>query len=214
MEKLPDEKTASSIASVMRAIEIRADDESVGQIAVYAEDLIRWGRRVNLTGASTVQDLVERPLFDALTLVPVLEPRGALVDVGSGGGLPGIPAAVLMPDLKLTLVEPRARKTSFLRHVIHLLGLDAEVVQARREELKDGLWRGAVAQAVWPVQKWLERAVKLVEPGGAIYALSSEPIDPLSAPNGTSIEVEKRFVRPCDHARRYSVRLRRSRVKS
>jgi 16S rRNA (guanine527-N7)-methyltransferase len=174
----------------------------------FATELIGWGRRINLTGAADLAALVRGPLFDALTLLPALGAPGTLVDVGSGGGLPGIPLALLAPEWQVTLVEPRARRAAFLRHAVHVLELDVEVVQSRAEELKDGQWSAAVAQAVWSPNEWLAHGRRLVEPGGAIYLLGTRPVDRDWLAESEVVEEELDPVRPFDGARRFSARIR------
>ena len=203
MSRSSDNHDASRVLSqTIDALAIRAGAKERDLLADYGAELVRWNRRVNLTGASTLAEFFQGPLFDALTVIPVIEGSGSLVDVGSGGGLPGIPAAVLFGHLKVTLVEPRARRTAFLRHVVHRMSLEADVIQARDEELVEGGWNGAVAQAVWSARKWLQRAGRLVVPGGALYVLSSKTLSPQDLPEGTSIEREFHTTRPFDGAKR------------
>jgi 16S rRNA (guanine527-N7)-methyltransferase len=180
-------------------------------LARYAAEICRRNRRTNLTGAKEPAAFADGPLFDALTLLPVLADDAPLVDVGSGGGLPGVPAALFRRDLRVILVEPRARRASFLRHAVHELGLSCEVVEARCEQLEGGVYGAAVSQAVWPAAEWLGRAVRLVAPGGAIYALSSTPIGETDLPAGWRIDASFETLRPLDGAPRFAVRLRRVR---
>ena len=196
------------LEAARRVLGLRPGDDWGARLSRYAEELVRWNRRLNLSGAGTVEDFVGGPLFDALTLMPVLGDGPDLVDVGSGGGLPGIPAAILRPRLRVTLVEPRARRASFLRHVVHLLRLEVEVVQAREEDLADGQWSAAVAQAVWPPREWLVRALRLVRPGGAIHVLSSTPMSPEDNPPGLSLEQTFACRRPGGGPERFAHRLR------
>ncbi|MFO8073299.1 MAG: 16S rRNA (guanine(527)-N(7))-methyltransferase RsmG [Polyangia bacterium] len=174
----------------------------------YCRELVRWNRRLNLTGARTVEELAAGPLFDALTLVPVLERSGRLLDIGSGGGLPGVPAAIACPELTLTLVEPRARRAAFLRHAVHLLRLDCEVVQTRAEELAWGEYDGAVAQAVWPAGEWIPRGAALVGEGKALYALTAEPLDEPKLQGRAEVEAHVDSLRPRDDRKRHAYRLR------
>jgi 16S rRNA (guanine527-N7)-methyltransferase len=208
MGQLLDQTPDASLDEALATLGLAPPRPVVERLLEYATELVHWSRRVDLTGAATVADLVRGPLFDALTLVPALDPGGALVDVGSGGGMPGIPAAILSPGLRLTLVEPRSRRAAFLRHAAHALRLEAEVVQSREEELREGAWDGAVAQAVWPAGEWLCRAPRLVAPGGAVYCLTVQPVEIELLPPGSSIDLERRFVRPWDGARRYATRVR------
>lgn len=197
----------SALDAAAQSLGIEIGGESGALLLRYAAELARWNRRLNLTGAGTAAAFVAGPLFDALTLLPVLGEGPDLVDVGSGGGLPGIPAAILRPGLAVTLVEPRTRRAAFLRHTVHLLGLRAEVVQGRAEELADGGWSRAVAQAVWPPAEWLARAPRLVRPGGAVLALSSSPLDPGDVPPSLSLERTFACRRP-DGRERFAFRLR------
>ncbi len=208
MGQSSDNHDASEILSqTLDALAIQAGEKERNRLTNYGAELVRWSRRVNLTGATTLAEFFQGPLFDALTVIPVIEGSGSLVDVGSGGGLPGVPAAILCEPLKVTLVEPRARRSAFLRHVVHRMGLDADVIQARDEELVEGAWDAAVAQAVWPADEWIARAPRLVRPGGAIYLLAVDFPEGI-LPDTVKMEKLVRFTRPFDGAKRIACRLR------
>jgi 16S rRNA (guanine527-N7)-methyltransferase len=176
-------------------------------LEAYVNVVMEWNQRTNLTGASTSAHFIRGPLFDALTLLPVLEKSGTLVDIGSGGGLPGIPAKILVPQIEITLVEPRIKRVTFLRHVISHLELEAEVIQGRDVSFGGRLWSGAVAEAVWPPKKWLARGNKLIGPHGAIYTLSSTSLSPTDIPKDTVIEEQQQFTRPWDGAEKFAARV-------
>ncbi|MBW2276683.1 MAG: class I SAM-dependent methyltransferase [Deltaproteobacteria bacterium] len=208
MSQFVEQDARDALAAGLAELRLTPDAETLDRLLAYATELVHWGRRVNLTGAAAAVDLIRGPLFDALTLLPVLDDGSSLVDVGAGGGLPGIPAKILKPDLRLTLVEPRSRRTSFLRHALHALRLEGEVVQCRERELRDHQWGGAVAQAVWPAPEWLRRGPRLVVPGGAIYCLTVDPIDPRDLPADAVVELERSFTRPHDDAPRIATLVR------
>jgi 16S rRNA (guanine527-N7)-methyltransferase len=94
---------------------------------------------LNLTGVTEPEAAWERHVLDSLTLLPMVAelPEGARVlDVGSGGGLPGVPLAIVMPHLKFTLLEATGKKVEYLRAVARALGLkNLEVVQGRAETM-------------------------------------------------------------------------------
>ena len=168
--------SVSAIEAVCRILDLPIIPPLAEKLAAYAEEICRWNRRVNLTGAKSVSQFIEGPLFDALTVRPVMAPADTLVDVGSGGGLPGVPIALLEPGIAVTLVEPRGRRAAFLRHIAHHLDLDLEIMECRAEALPPRRWHSAVSQAVWEPGEWIGRARALVSPGGFAYVLSSRDI--------------------------------------
>jgi 16S rRNA (guanine527-N7)-methyltransferase len=207
MGQFTDKKEIGRILGILDQTDLTIG-KSTEKLALYTREIMHWNKRINLTGAGSAEQFIAGPLFDALTFVLTLEQSGTLVDIGSGGGLPGIPAAILVPGIRFTLVEPRAKRASFLRHVVHILDLKADVVQSRDDALGGRTWNGAVAQAVWPVGEWLQHAAKVVEPGGTIHTLTSDPLEKSNLPGGMTIEEQKHFIRPSDNANKYSARIR------
>src|SRR5690606_30834440 len=92
-------------------------------LAEYLALLVKWNRTYNLTGIRDPDELVERHLVESLALAPLL--RGErIADVGTGAGLPGIPLAIVSPERHFVLIESRAKRVRFLRHVVLTLGLE------------------------------------------------------------------------------------------
>jgi 16S rRNA (guanine527-N7)-methyltransferase len=101
------------------------------RLAAYGALLLDANRRVNLTGAADAAALVPH-LLDSLTLVPLIAPGRTLVDIGSGGGFPGIPLAIAT-GVRVTLIEPIAKKAAFLRTALEACGLEGEALAERAE---------------------------------------------------------------------------------
>ncbi len=121
-------------------LELTADQ--VRQFEAYYDSLVRWNRRVNLTGITDRDEAQVRHFVDSLTVTLALEGAPwagdgfALLDVGTGAGMPGIPLKVVYPRARLVLLDSVAKKTAFLREVVGELGLEGvEVVTRRAEEL-------------------------------------------------------------------------------
>jgi 16S rRNA (guanine527-N7)-methyltransferase len=201
---------AGVAGEMLRHLDLPGDARISEALASFAIALCRANRKTNLTGAKGPEAFVRGPLFDALTLLPVLANDEPLVDVGSGAGLPGIPAALWRPSLRVALVEPRPLRAAFLRRAVEVLGIEATVIEAKEAALGDGSYAAAVSQAVWPAPEWIGRAVRLVRPGGAIYALASTPIDAGALPAGCIIEARFETRRPLDGALRFAARVRRA----
>lgn len=140
----------------------------------YLEELQLWNRKVGLVKTESTADLVSRHLYDSLSPLSLLETEGilpspgsAVVDIGSGGGFPGIPLAVALPELRFTLVERSGRKAGFLVNAVALLEIAArvEVLQEDASELPPQ-WDLAICRAFMPLSEALPILLGRLKPGG------------------------------------------------
>jgi 16S rRNA (guanine527-N7)-methyltransferase len=141
------------------AVEIGVDlaQDAVERFSRYADLLARWNRRIDLTTLDDPEAIIDRHFLDSLAIVPHL-PAAArtLVDVGSGAGFPGLPIALVRPDLAITLVEPRHKRAAFLRAALAETGCAAAVQGARAEDLAGhSTWDVAVSRATLPPSEWV-----------------------------------------------------------
>jgi 16S rRNA (guanine527-N7)-methyltransferase len=122
------------------ALGVRLDGDQCEQFARYYRVLTDWGRRVSLTSVTGWEQVQARHFLDSLMVAAVL-PQGLLdggrvLDVGSGGGFPGLPLKIAFPGLRMGLLEATGKKVAFLRELVGLLGLSGvEVYHGRAEEL-------------------------------------------------------------------------------
>ncbi|RZD79752.1 16S rRNA (guanine(527)-N(7))-methyltransferase RsmG [Streptomyces albidoflavus] len=143
----------------------------------YAELLADAGVRRGLIGPREVPRLWERHLFNCAVLSEAIDEGVSVCDVGSGAGLPGIPLALVRPDLSITLLEPLLRRTTFLTEVVELLGLDhVTVVRGRAEEVLGKLppVHVVTARAVAPLERLAGWGVPLLRPYGEMLALKGD----------------------------------------
>jgi 16S rRNA (guanine527-N7)-methyltransferase len=136
--------------------------------------LLTWNRRINLTGAQSLEELLEGHLPDSLALERLVPEGHSLLDVGSGGGLPAIPFGVLRPDVRLTLLEPRSRRAAFLRTALRDLGIPGGVEGRRLEQVSEQ-FEVLSARAVLPPDEWVKAAVPRVTRPGRIVVYLQEP---------------------------------------
>jgi len=102
----------------------------------HAEALVQWTRKVNLTAITDPREIAIKHFIDSLGPAPYLNPMNKVLDVGSGGGFPGIPLKVLYPFIDLTLVDAVRKKISFMQHVIRKLKLkESKAIHTRVEHL-------------------------------------------------------------------------------
>lgn len=113
--------------------------ESTDRLARYFDELKKWSRKVNLIAKSAPDEqIIENHFLDSLTLLPLLQgPDSHLLDIGTGAGFPGLVCKAAWPELSVTLVEPRAKRVSFLGHIVRTLGLENVTVLSCRAEDKE-----------------------------------------------------------------------------
>ena len=142
----------------------------------YAELLTGVGIERGLLGPREAERLWDRHILNCAALSELVPRSGALVDIGSGAGLPGVVLAIMLPRLRVTLVEPLLRRSVFLTHCAAELGLhNVEVRRARAEELAGELAADVVtARAVAPLAKLAVWACGLARPGGTVLAIKGE----------------------------------------
>ncbi|WHU46963.1 16S rRNA (guanine(527)-N(7))-methyltransferase RsmG [Gordonia sp. L191] len=147
----------------------------------YREMLATDGITRGLIGPREVPRLWDRHIVNCGVLGEVIADGEYVIDIGSGAGLPGIPLALARPDLRITLVEPLLRRTTFLEEVVASLGLEVTVVRGRAEEraVRDevGLADVVTSRAVAPLDRLAAWSAPLIRPGGRLVAIkgSSAP---------------------------------------
>jgi 16S rRNA (guanine527-N7)-methyltransferase len=122
----------------------------------YAQLLWEWNENLNLTRHTDYEKFVGRDLADAMQLVPHLRQGDEVLDVGTGGGVPGIVLAILRPDLKVSLCDSVAKKIRAVQDILEKLGLEIDAFPFRAEELlEDNRYDALVIRAVGPLWKLL-----------------------------------------------------------
>jgi 16S rRNA (guanine527-N7)-methyltransferase len=147
--------------------------QAAPQAERYAHLLAGPGVDRGLIGPNEIPRVWERHLLNCAVVADLVPSPCSLVDLGSGAGLPGIVLALLLPDAGITLLEPMARRASFLEECASELGLgNVQVQRARAEELSGTVMVDVVtARAVAPLGRLAVMAVGLLRPGGIVLAI-------------------------------------------
>ena len=148
----------------------------------YAELLVDYNQKVNLTAITSPEGIEDRHFADSLLFAAQPEVSGKVVDVGTGAGFPGVVAKIYKPDLALTLMEPTGKRVDFLKYLCGELGLTGvEFAKERAEEAARKVWREqfdvACARAVAALPVLCEYCLPLVKPGGRFIALKGPEAD-------------------------------------
>jgi len=115
-------------------LEIHIDGEKIDQFGIYAIELLKWNQKINLTAITDPLEVAVKHFLDSMAPVPIIPSDASLLDIGSGGGFPGIPLKICIPPLSVTLIDSSRKKISFLKHVIRTLGLHNIVASHIRAE--------------------------------------------------------------------------------
>jgi 16S rRNA (guanine527-N7)-methyltransferase len=181
------------------------EEAARGPLVRWLELLTEWNKRIDLTAARTEAELTDLMLADAQTLASHIGPSLRVVDVGTGAGAPGLALALMRPDLELTLVEPLAKRTSFLRTVVGTLGrTDVTILRERGEALAARMpsaFDVAISRATLSPSEWIPLALRLAPVAWALVAREEPPDVP-----GARIDADMAYAWPATAAQRRAVR--------
>lgn len=155
-------------------LEIEIEKEMVLQLIKYKDILLEWNKKMNLTAIEEPKEIVIKHFLDSLTclMTKQLTSQGSLIDVGTGAGFPGIPLKVLLPDLKLTLLDALNKRINFLKEVSDQLNLhNITFLHGRAEDYGQNKehreqYDFAVARAVASMNVLAEYCLPFVKIGG------------------------------------------------
>jgi 16S rRNA (guanine527-N7)-methyltransferase len=157
-EELPavDPYPGDTLSAALARHAISLPAEQVQQLERYCQLLWDWNEKINLTRHTTYEKFVTRDLVDTLQLAGLVHPKEELLDVGSGGGVPGLTLAIVRPDLEITLSDSTGKKARVLEDLAKQLKLPVPVFNARTESLlEDTRWDALTIRAVGPLWQLL-----------------------------------------------------------
>lgn len=178
---------ADTLARGLEGLGLTLPGDATRRLLAYVDLLAKWNRTYNLTAIREPERMVSHHLVDSLSVLPHLPP-GSLVDVGAGGGLPGIPIAIAQPDRRVALNDSNHKKGAFMQQAAIELGLaNVEVHTGRAEDWHPQVrFDGAISRAFAELADFIAACRHLVKPGGYFAAMKGlYPHDELAkAPAG------------------------------
>lgn len=163
---------APELARGLAELQLNLDSGVQQKLLAYVALLEKWNQVYNLTAVRDPQQMLYAHLLDSLAVIPYLPP-GAIVDVGSGAGLPGIPIALTRSDTSITLLDSNHKKASFLREAVLQLGIkNITVVCQRVEEFSPAeKFAVVISRAFSDLAEFLRLTRHLCAPGGKFLAM-------------------------------------------
>ena len=165
---------------------LNLSEANIADLELFLQEMSRWNQVHNLTAIEDQQDSVRLHLIDSIAVLPVLRqflkcPNPRIADLGSGGGLPAIPIAIVQSEWRLTLIEAIRKKTAFLQHVRGKLKLkNIEVLSERVENValqQAGQFDAVISRAFTNLARFLELSLPLLKPDGLVFAMKAKRAD-------------------------------------
>jgi len=162
----------------LKKYDIELSEKQLEQLDKYAEILVDYNEKVNLTAITDPQGIEEKHFLDSLLFAKNPLVKGKVADVGTGAGFPGIVTKIYKPEIDLTLIEPTGKRCTFLQYALDTLGLEGSVVKERAEEAARKQWREqfdvVTARAVADMRVLSEYCIPLAKVGGYFIAMKGD----------------------------------------
>lgn len=179
---------------------VKLSDAQLNQFALYHKELLSWNVKINLISRKSTQEITSRHFMDSLSVVRFIDrPNARILDIGSGGGFPGIPLKIAIPALEMHLLESNRKKTSFLKHIIRQLKLaGAQVIHERAQKATEDKKRleyydYVVSRAAFHLADLAMLSAPFLTPKGKFIAMKGEDVESEVIHCGNNATVAKSF---------------------
>ena len=154
------------------------------RMAIHGKELLEWNKVSNITAITDLKELAEKQFLDVLPLAGEIPSDADLIDIGSGGGFPGLPLKILRSDLNVMLIDGRRKRVSFLKHAIRAMGIDgvdarhirAENLQKEGKKHGEHIFDVVVSKAVGDLGGLVEIGTPLLGARGTIISMKGAQV--------------------------------------
>lgn len=194
--------------------DIEINDNQAEKLIDYMDRLLEKNKHINLTRITDEDEFIKLHLLDSLTLLKLIRnPKARILDVGTGGGFPGIPLAILLPDAQITLMDSTKKKLSVVQSIAQELGIDnVSILHGRAEELGQDLkyrerYELVTSRAVANLTLLSEYCLPLVKVGGQFLSMKGRDYQeeleaarkPIAVLGGKIVDIEKGLLLQSDY---------------
>jgi 16S rRNA (guanine527-N7)-methyltransferase len=183
MMQIGSKKWQNLIYEGAKNLDIQIDKRKIEKFAIHALELMKWNQKTNLTAITDPFEVAVKHFLDSIVPVKIIPSNASLLDIGSGGGFPGIPLKIILPSLSVTLIDASRKKVSFLKHIIRILELkNIDALQIRAEEFanKPGVakkFNVIISRAFSSMTTFALTALPFLKKEGAIIAMRGNVSD-------------------------------------
>ena len=176
----------SLLALEIQELGLNLSEANIADLELFLQEMGRWNQVHNLTAIEDESDSIRLHLIDSITVLPVLRQflkssNPKIADLGSGGGLPAIPIAIVEPEWRLSLIEAVKKKAAFLQHVRGKLKLkNIEILSERVEYVavhQKAQFDAVISRAFTSLARFLELSLPLLKPDGLVFAMKGTRAD-------------------------------------
>ncbi len=170
------------LISGAEGFDVPLDKEKVESFGIYLRELKHWNRKINLTTLVEDKEIIIKHFLDSLAPLKYLAKQSFILDLGSGGGFPGIPLKIAEPSLRVVLLESSKKKNTFLNHIISVLSLKGITAIKQRAESKDfqllmnETFDVVIARAFSGLEELLKIGFPYLKKGGVLVAMRGKKV--------------------------------------
>jgi 16S rRNA (guanine527-N7)-methyltransferase len=195
---MPVAGVRSLLTEGLDELDLRASADQLDALVLLVEQVVAWAARINLTGHKTPELAARHLVLEAAALLAHSPPFASLADLGSGAGFPGLPVAILRPDIDVALVESRQKRHHFQREVQRRLELrNALPLRGRAEELEPVPRDAVVARAMARPDRALVWMRAWARAGGWLLLPCASPPPRIELPDGIEPVEVRPYRVPC-----------------
>lgn len=204
------------LESGLQSCDIQLSEEQLRAMMIHADELLKWNRKTNLTAITQPDEMIEKHYIDSILGTIGLDSGSRILDIGSGGGFPGIPLKIFFPDIDILLLDASRKKISFLKHVIRILGLkQIEAIHSRaqdlcREKRFNHQFDIVISRAFSNLAQFIELGSPFLSSNGFLFALKGKnfqaELEPINKKLFT-IDIHS-YVLPFTKAQRHIIKIK------